>query len=273
MEEVQAAVTNDLGVDENGEPPDRANVATNPEAAEHADNTQIQNHGDKSPVTSSGWLDWLRHSNTEIRGLSQDASPPVTDSGVASIGVKLSEETTKTVSVNEPLSSDRLPDSAVENRHEEQVGVSASTASWFSFWPISNSSKATSENASIDRSRNPADASIVESAAVPVGNGSNAPTAGSTWAFWSKDSAKPSSNETGTEDSGELAVTGEPSQNDPKPAHATIPDGGLKVNSGKQTKRGRQLLATAEEPLSNIAQTDGSKKMLYVCALSPVNIC
>ena len=134
------------------------------------------------------------------------------------------------------------------------------SSSWFNVWPGSVSNKKHAEV--IPSESHPADASALGApeTEIPVGIESKRPLPGSTWAFWSKDSQRPAEKGGAAEGPGELAVTGEASQDNPAPAHATIL-GESKDDKGKKTnKRGRQLPDDVQEPAPKALHSDLSNK-------------
>lgn len=95
-----------------------------------------------------------------------------------------------------------------------------------------------------------------------------APAAGSSWAFWSTEIPKktPNSSEQSNE-SGELAITGEVSQNHPEPAKtATVKEN----KKGKSTKRGRPVSVEIEEVAQKPIQTEpSSSKVTSSASVAP----
>lgn len=119
------------------------------------------------------------------------------------------------------------------------------TSSWFGLW--SAAAPSTSVEAPVERvpvkTANESedtlmsDAPVVEEPAVAKAAAAVAPAAGSTWAFWSTEPTKKTADSAKQlQEAGELAVTGEVSQDQPELAKtATIKDN----KRGKSTKRGR----------------------------------
>jgi hypothetical protein len=149
----------------------------------------------------------------------------------------------------------------VSSPKDDAAMAPISTTSWFSIWPRSGvTTKATdvvptSEAQPDDTSLGPPVAEI------PVGTEPKRPSPGSTWAFWSRDS-RTLVESAEAQESGELAVTGEATQDNPAPAHTAILTGNEGDRGKKSSKRGRQLPDDVQEPASKALQSDVSNKRL-----------
>ncbi|KAF7545714.1 hypothetical protein G7Z17_g8952 [Cylindrodendrum hubeiense] len=162
------------------------------------------------PTTSSGWLGWLAKTPfTETQASSVPAEPEM---------MEITPDPTKEIEESRPVTPPAQtgppePDSP-------QLARSAPATSWFGFWraPTEPSNDATPMP---DVSPEPApeaaseDVTMTDAPPVPHEH-APAPQAGSTWAFWSKDSPKAKGQPALTE-SGQIAVIGDHSEAQPKP--------------------------------------------------------
>lgn len=210
------------------------------------------------PVTASGWLEWFGLTNVEHKAHSElSRSQILSGENEASPGSSIQPQSSQVSSINPPI-SEQITSS--KSKGDNEVIVPDPNSSWFNVWPGSASNKKTTDV--IPTESHPADVSALgaPAAEVPVGIESKRPSPGSTWAFWSKDSRKPADKGGEAEEPGELAVTGEASQDHPAPAHATIL-GESKDDKGKKSnKRGRQLPDDVQEPASKPLHSDLSNK-------------
>jgi len=171
------------------------------------------------PITSSGWLGgWLSRSNPPEQNMS--ATPPK------------APEPSQQDPTDEPKSSPSGTLSSLDGA----TSAPNSTASWFGLW--STAAPSTVEVPETTETQLPVKTAGSEGAAIEEPLKSNGePTVGSSWAFWSSDTSKKTVDASGdTQESGLLAVSGEPSQDNPVPAKiVTVKD----TKNGKSTKRER----------------------------------
>jgi hypothetical protein len=158
----------------------------------------------------------------------------------------------------DPVISTQTPPSKFEG--EDVVMAPVPSSSWFSVWPGSASNKNVAEITTSNV--HPADTSTRGESLVeaPAGVEVKGPLPGSTWAFWSKDSQRPTKNGVEAEEPGELAITGEASQNNPSPANATILREIKDERVKKTNKRGRSLPDDVQESTSKSVHSDLSNK-------------
>ncbi|KAJ2905782.1 hypothetical protein MKZ38_004459 [Zalerion maritima] len=169
-----------------------------------------------------GWLDWFGKAPAKDPGTTAPA-----------VGNEQSEETPKKdgladsapPSQPEPETSTANPDDAAEPPSQDQQVPKKS--SWF-LWPTATSKK-TPVQPPLEEPNEPSQPSTVqepedvpmEDAPPPTAKPQPVPSAGSTWAFWSRESKiKAKGKEYCPSEHGELAVMGDKSEDHPKPATA-----------------------------------------------------
>jgi hypothetical protein len=225
---------------------------------DNSDPSKINPGEPQRPNTASGWLEWFGLTNAEHKAHSEiPKSQILSGDNEASPGNSIKQQSSQVSSLDPPISKQ-----TTSSKSKEGSAVMAPTpnSSWFNVWPGSVSNK--KPIVVIPRESLPADTSALGAPIVEatVGVESKRPLPGSTWAFWSKDSQRPAERCGEAEERGELAVTGEASQDNPAPAHATIL-GESKDDKGKKTnKRGRQLPDDVQEPASKALHSDLSNK-------------
>jgi hypothetical protein len=174
------------------------------------------------PVTSSGWLGgWL------TRPPLQPSTAP--DREASSVELKPSQETP----IHEQQPKQPNPDAPLQETTKDITAPTAST-SWFGLWSTAAPSTATeTPKEQVPVKLKDADQDTVMEDAPPP----TQPAAGSSWAFWSTEAPKKGVEPPAkSEDKGQLAVAGEPSQNNPEPAKVATVKDNKKV---KSSKRGR----------------------------------
>lgn len=185
----------------------------------------------------SGWLEWLRITKAQHDSNNgQDPNHLVAESQHV-------EERSRHTSVDPKQSqysstSELIPE-------PPQLAASAaqepakSTTLWSGIWPYSTTSTVSQPQKTIDQPDVKAGLTVDKSAEL----GSTAVRNGSSWAFWSKQISNASETAAESEELGELAVTGEPSQYHPVPAHSN------KLNSNKRepTKQFKRDRASSSE--------------------------
>ncbi len=210
------------------------------------------------PVTAFGWLEWLGFTNVEPKVHSELPQPKI-----ISVGSEANHD--ESIKQQNPQASPADPSISEQTISPKSTGDDAVMArvpssSWFNVWPGSASNKMTTD--AIPTENRPADTSALGVPAVeqPAGVESKKPLPGSTWAFWSKDCQGQAENGGEAEEPGELAVTGEASQDNPAPTRSvTLGEG--KDDKGKKTnKRVRQLPDDLQEPAPKILNSDLSDK-------------
>ncbi|OHF03660.1 hypothetical protein CORC01_00979 [Colletotrichum orchidophilum] len=175
----------------------------------------------EQPATASGWFGWLaRAPVTETQSFT-----PVEETPKEADPAPEPEPEPQNTPAAEPLA----PEAAVENTGPNPP---SSTNSWFGFWyssapateisPSSDTPKP-AENTQIPEApeepvKEPEDV-IMEDAPPPKPEPPKQPSAGSTWAFWSRDTrpkAEGTKSQTSQPESGELAVIGQGSEARPE---------------------------------------------------------
>ncbi|OHW91143.1 hypothetical protein CSPAE12_10134 [Colletotrichum incanum] len=178
----------------------------------------------QQPVATSGWFGWLARAPvtetqtfTTVEEQPKEVEPPKEPEGQAEV---------QTAPVTEPPVPE--PPTALPDPNPP-----ASTNSWFSFWyssapaaetpPNDGTAKATSPTEGVSTTeqppKEPEDVAMDDAPPPPKPEPVKQPTAGSTWAFWSRDT-RPKAGGTKTPttepESGELAVIGQGSEAHPE---------------------------------------------------------
>lgn len=188
---------------------------TRPENTADATDTTKSNAPSSSedpqrPTTSSGWLGgWFSRApvtaekpeETEDKSQAPVEPPVEPESPVPGALATAPAQTTA-----------EQPDSANGQRP---------ASSWFNFWPIQSAPDVGHQKPA--EAPEPQTVDNQESTDVPLGDEPAAdpglpskPSAGSTWAFWSRDQPKSAGKQPQTSETGELAVVGERSERHPK---------------------------------------------------------
>lgn len=209
------------------------------------------------PVTSSGWLGWLGRSSVGVptEGLSATPAQPepatlpkemdVDESSASTIP----EPGTETPAATEPSSKDSALTDQATGPRSSWLGLWSGTGT-YSKPSIERAEPATEPTKPTEAAKEPEDvlmkdAPAVEAAATETPK-DPAPKAGSTWAFWSRDTGSQSNGkQVAEEEGGQLAVMGESSENQPKRSKS------MDIN----TPRPR------EEPLKSPERDDASLKL------------
>lgn len=214
--------------------------------------SSYQNDYGQKPSAASDWLGWLRPSNRDHNGYMGSSKPaPQVD---AAPGPNVHpEETMQTLSSLNASSSKVEPNGSIQSSRDEAIAPQMSTASWFNMWPPSVLNRPGDDGVK-DLPQAPAQ-SVAPATEMPMKNDSAEPAAGSTWAFWSRDLGRSNVKENKTEETGELAIVGESSQDHPTPARAEASTDTKEV-LGKQNKRGRLISSDIQEPAQKIMDRD-----------------
>ncbi|KAM5377971.1 hypothetical protein ACJZ2D_004717 [Fusarium nematophilum] len=161
------------------------------------------------PTTSSGWLGWW--SRAPATG-AQAASVPD-----APTAPPAEDEVTKEAEEPEPDGPPAQP--TTPEVSSPQTANNAQSASWFGFWySTAEPAKVSDDKPDAQTQpgpKNPSeDVTMTDAPPPPPHQHEPPPKAGSTWAFWSKESPK-SEDKTPSPESGEIAVIGEGSEAHP----------------------------------------------------------
>lgn len=201
------------------------------------DKTLPDTESSDRPATSSGWLGgWLGRPTVQ----------PSEHEGNA--GTSKSSEADQPILQNEP--TETVADRPISPAAPPPVTTASTT--WFGLWSTSAPSAVEQPAKEEVPVKLPdSESNVINEDSTSTKTGS-VPAAGSTWAFWSTDATKkgtkPEENPKGP---GELAVTGEASQNHPEPAKTTQKD-----KKGKSSKRGRPESSEAEDPVNKNLQLE-----------------
>jgi hypothetical protein len=207
------------------------------------------------PATSSGWLGgWLtRPSLQASTALDKDPSS-VESKGVEQPPTIESQPTQPKQSTTETRSQDTSQDTPAT------ITAPTTSTSWFGLWSTAAPSAVTeAPKEQIPVKLKDCDRDTVMEDAPPPAKAA----AGSSWAFWSTDPPKKAveTSETNSEDKGQLAVAGEPSQSNPEPAKVTTVKESTSVKENKKVspktaKRGRPNSVELSEATRKVAQLD-----------------
>ncbi|EON99100.1 hypothetical protein UCRPA7_5321 [Phaeoacremonium minimum UCRPA7] len=224
----------DDGNTENGKP------AMNSVQAEHPSAEASQ----PPPTASTSWLTWFARPSTATEAKAPEAEAAPQEAPKESVQPQQPPA--------EPMQIDTRTPPAVE--HPE----SASGSYWFSFWQsatvaATNPSQAPepTEQPSVtsEAPKEPEDAVMQDAPPPPKPDPSPQPSAGSTWAFWSRDTPKKSPGKPDqVQEPGELAVIGDGSETHPKRAsQIEVNEPSSKASSVKDGK-GKDIQPKAKAP-------------------------
>ncbi|EGR48811.1 uncharacterized protein TRIREDRAFT_78061 [Trichoderma reesei QM6a] len=204
------------------------------ESKASADGAGEASDASQRQVASSGWFGWW----------TKPAAAEPSDNSTAKPQETKKEEATKAPEVVEPAESappqEQAPPS--EPPAPEVIAEEApQSTSWLGFWystpqPKAPTNKTSNLNPKGETKANPEDASTkTVSPSEQVEAQSPPPKAGSTWAFWSRDTPK-SKGKTTSPESGQIAVMGEGSEARPSPmAERRLSETAAKDTAAKDT--------------------------------------
>ncbi|KAI8951984.1 hypothetical protein F4801DRAFT_542346 [Xylaria longipes] len=213
----------------------------------------------QAPASSASWLSWLRGSTTQEQ--SEPASEPANDSA------EDHQHTLETAESTQPQDPQVQPP-------PETPKSTKLTSSWFGFWSSSaNSTAQRGAEQGSDGDTKLEESDIKENEDVVMRDApapsapapaTAQPSAGSTWAFWSRDTApRKSGEETSSAEQGELAVIGDGSETSPRRSNVEVNEesSGKKVSPikdplgrppkgspNKKPKKGRPQSMNTDEP-------------------------
>ncbi|KPM34854.1 hypothetical protein AK830_g11714 [Neonectria ditissima] len=166
------------------------------------------------PAPTSGWLGWL--ARTPFTETQASSTPPAPEMAETTPDPTKEVEQTRPVT---PPSQTEPPEPA-----SSPVVKSAPATSWFGFWQssaVQTSNDKPAPDFQPEPAPEPTSEDVPISDAPPPHEHVASPQAGSTWAFWSKDSpkakGKPTAETGKTGETGEIAVIGDGSEAHPKP--------------------------------------------------------
>lgn len=200
-----------------------------------------------TPATYSSWLGWWskRPANTGTQAAStphstSESSPELAKQPMIENGRNKQPQSTienETDKHQQPttVNAPKQDETTLSSTASAQTAASGSTApeqpqgrptTWFGFWPSGTQTgnlPTTNENEPVigqlgqtEPAKDTEDVAMQDAPSVVPEQKPQTPKAGSTWAFWSKDSPKPKGTKPERE-SGEIAVIGEGSEAHPKP--------------------------------------------------------
>ncbi|KAI8634909.1 hypothetical protein F5Y19DRAFT_410829 [Xylariaceae sp. FL1651] len=252
----------------------------------HASTAESSN----APSSSASWLSWLGRPIKQEQGQSGGNNIPV--------------EHMKDLDTETPVSSQDTQVQQPPPPPPETPGLAKPTSSWFGLWSSSATPLATQ---SVDREflsddtkpeqqkTKDSEDTVMQDVPVSLVPASTIaqPSAGSTWAFWSKSTTSQKSQKTGgsvSSEHGELAVMGEGSENSPratsvevnqdasvqkelpiKPTKEQLPKGGPNKRSKRERPRSMMDLDEPSAARPNIPQSDTSSKNLPSKSATPTS--
>ncbi|APA11125.1 hypothetical protein sscle_07g058950 [Sclerotinia sclerotiorum 1980 UF-70] len=222
----------------------------------------------QQPISSQGWLGWL---GMPLQ-MSKESFPVVEEP---------QKQNTKKAFSNEIT----LPEQTIANETIETPKQNLlASRSWFNLWP------APQAPVPVEGPREPPSTQVIEGNPVvmedaskdvskpapPTPSRSTAQPGGSSWAsaFWYSDTTKKATDPPESQETGELAVSGEQSQNQPL-AVETVPAADVKAAQGdkksKPGKKGRPKSVEIEEIVQKTAsaQSDDASKKVTTSPQSP----
>jgi hypothetical protein len=215
--------------------------------------------GSGRPAAASGWLDWFGGSGTLQKDLSESPPPLTLGRNTVADPKKSIDHTLASVPLEGQTNPEAQRDASSISETDGGVEPKISTSSWLRIWPSFTTGTSDIYDVPLRNNDGEYGASSAHGAEIPIQTNSIAPAAGTTWAFWSKDSSKPIERGGNEQDSGQIAITGGPSQDNPAPAHVTT-IGDDKVEAGRQRTRGRQSLDDAHEYTIQSTSSEASNK-------------
>ncbi|KAI1116183.1 hypothetical protein F5Y14DRAFT_408466 [Nemania sp. NC0429] len=186
----------------------------------------------QAPVSSTGWLSWLSRPAAQPPGETATNNTATNNTATDQHPQEINEST-------EPQDPQVSPPS-------EPPQTTKQAGSWFGLWSSSaNAStqmdigqRSTDERAVVEETKAKENEDVVMKDAPtpsaptpPPASAANQPSAGSTWAFWSRDTASRKAGEgTSSTEQGELAVMGDRSESNPRRSSMEIEQGSNNKN-------------------------------------------
>ncbi|KFY48671.1 hypothetical protein V495_01131 [Pseudogymnoascus sp. VKM F-4514 (FW-929)] len=223
--------------------------STNTVVEPELDNVKLESDAVIEEQKATGWLEWLRPTkvqNSPQRGLATaEDSVPRLDAPQQPPSVNK----TKSLDPSAPtVASDRQ-----ENDPTDQHRQPEANSRWQGLWPVSNSSSTVARPEENNSQQEPVKPDLNMGKDNEQSN--NATTTGSSWAFWSRQVPSATRQTTNSKELGEIAVTGEPSQEHPVAALSNGPEN-TKVGPG--TPLNQAKLSKAEMPSKTAAANSAS---------------
>ncbi|KAK4190365.1 hypothetical protein QBC35DRAFT_490143 [Podospora australis] len=265
-------------VDMKAAPDAQENTAssTEPGADKPAESQPSAESTAQRPVSTATWLGgWWGKANPELTVTQPATSPEAGVQDTTAIGAANPAPENKP-SEHKPAEpalakagdtedgSPKAPGVASEQSTVQDSSAANGGGSWFWYWPGGQSSVAPPEPAKEPEDTVMQDAPPVETntappppadptpESAPDTASASTPKAGSTWAFWSRDSGSKSGKKPTAQqdDQGQLAVMGESSENRPKRTNSTelkdSPSKAPSVKSAKKEDSGKQAAAAVQ---------------------------
>lgn len=205
------------------------------------DNSKLESDDVLERQKATGWLEWLRptkvqHSLQHGLTTTEETVPPMDEPQQPPNVDKTNPQDPSTSTAASDTQQNAVTD------HQKRTEPNSR---WPGLWPVSNSSSTVARPEENNSEQMP----IKPELTMGKDNeqSSNSTTAGSSWAFWSRQVPGATRQTTNPDELGEIAVTGEPSQEHPVAALSNGPENANKAGPGmqpRQVKSSRAELST-----------------------------
>ncbi|KFX87888.1 hypothetical protein O988_09237 [Pseudogymnoascus sp. VKM F-3808] len=230
-------------------PTEDQSESTNTVVEPELDNVKLESDAVIEEQKATGWLEWLRP--TKVQNSPQRGSATAEDS------VPRLDAPQQPPSVNKTKSLDPSGPTVVSDRQEndptDQQRQPEANSRWQGLWPVSNSSSTVARPEESNSQQEPVKPDLNMGKDNEQSN--NATTTGSSWAFWSRQVPSATRQTTNSKELGEIAVTGEPSQEHPVAALSNAPEN---TKAGPGTPPNQAKLSKAEMPSKTAAVNSAS---------------
>lgn len=195
-------------------PTDDQSKSTNTVVEPEADNSKPESDNVVERQKATGWLEWLRptkagHNVRHESVAAEEAVPSVDEPQQPSNKVPSLVDKTKP---QPPLASTVAADPR-QNAETGQHRRTEPNSRWPGLWPVSNTNITVVRPEENNSEQEPIKPDLTTDKDNEQGR--NTATTGSSWAFWSRQVPSATSQTTNSDEVGEIAVTGEPSQEHP----------------------------------------------------------
>ncbi|OBT62271.1 hypothetical protein VE03_08562 [Pseudogymnoascus sp. 23342-1-I1] len=213
------------------------------------DNPKLESDDVAEQQKATGWLEWLRptkvqHDFQHDSVTTEETVPPMDE-----LQQPPNVDDTKPTHPSTLTAASNPQQNAATSQHKQTVPNSR----WPGLWPVSNSSTTVARPEENNSEQEPMKPDLIVSKSDE--QSSNATSTGSSWAFWSRQVPSATRQTTNFDELGEIAVTGQPSQEHPVAAPS---DGPENARSGSVTQPHQAKLSGAELPTKIAAVTSSS---------------
>lgn len=203
-------------ISDSREPTNSRSKSTDTIVGPEFDNPKLESD-DVEQQKSTGWLEWLRPAKVQ-HGIQH--SPAITEETVPPMNEPQQQPSVDNTESQHPSTS-AVADGSKQNSATSQQRRTEPNSRWPGLWPVSNSSSIVGRPVENSSEQSPIEPELT------MGNdneqSSKATTTGSSWAFWSRQMPNAIPQATSSDELGEIAVTGEPSQEHPVAALSNRP--------------------------------------------------